>query len=90
MSASTIIEEWLARVGLSRLGATFRDNGIDLDVVALLGDDDLRELGLPIGNRKRVLAAASASADPATPPSVPVSQPASPPHAHAVPSYANT
>jgi class 3 adenylate cyclase/predicted ATPase len=81
MSASTIIEEWLARVGLSRLGATFRDNGIDLDVVALLSDDDLRELGLTIGDRKRVLAAASASADPATPPSVPVSQPASPPHA---------
>ena len=81
MSASTTIEEWLARFGLSRLGATFRDNGIDLDVVVLLSDDDLRELGLTIGDRKRVLAAVSASADPATPPSVPVSQPASPPHA---------
>src|SRR5258708_18769221 len=81
MSTPATIEEWLARFDLSRFATTFRDNGIDLDVVALLSDDDLRELGLTIGDRKRVLAAVSASADPATPPSVPVSQPASPPHA---------
>ena len=62
MSTPTTIEEWLARFDLSRLAATFRDNGIDLDVVAQLGDDDLRELGLTIGDRKRVLAAVSASA----------------------------
>ena len=62
MSTPTQIEEWLARVDLSRLSATFRDNGIDLDVVARLGDDDLRELGLTIGDRKRVLAAVSAFA----------------------------
>ena len=62
MSTPTTIEEWLARVDLSRLAATFRDNGIDLDVVARLGDDDLRELGLTIGDRKRVLAAVSSFA----------------------------
>ncbi len=62
MSTPTTIEEWLARVDLSRLAATFRDNGIDLDVVAKLGDDDLRELGLTIGDRKRVLAAVSSLA----------------------------
>ncbi|MEA2912825.1 MAG: hypothetical protein QOJ15_4906, partial [Bradyrhizobium sp.] len=81
MGASTTIEEWLARFGLSRLEASFRDNGVDLDVVASLSDDDLRDLGLTIGDRKRVLSAVSASAAPATPPSVPVSQPALPPHA---------
>jgi SAM domain (Sterile alpha motif) len=69
MSTSTTIEDWLARFGLSRLAATFRDNGIDLDVVAQLSDDDLRELGLTIGDRKRVLAAVSVSATPATAPS---------------------
>jgi hypothetical protein len=42
MSAPTTIEEWLAIFGLSRLGATFRDNGIDLDVVLSLTDDDLK------------------------------------------------
>src|SRR6267154_1300443 len=83
MSASTTIEEWLARFGLSRLAATFRNNGIDLDVVASLRDDDLRELGLTIGDRKRVLAAASASAALTALPSASVPQPASPPHAAA-------
>jgi len=61
MSTPTTIEEWLARFDLSRFATTFRDNGIDLDVLARLGDDDLRELGLSIGDRKRVLAAVSAS-----------------------------
>jgi class 3 adenylate cyclase/predicted ATPase len=68
MTASTPLEEWLARFGLSRLAATFRNNGIDLDVVASLGDDDLRELGLTIGDRKRVLAALSAASVPTGPP----------------------
>src|SRR5882757_2371937 len=68
MSTPTTIEEWLARFNLSRFAATFRDNGIGLDVVAQLGDDDLRELGLSVGDRKRVLAAVSASTAAATPP----------------------
>ena len=83
MSASVTIEEWLARFGLSRLAATFRNNGIDLDVVASLGDDDLKELGLTIGDRKRVLAAVSASAAPVTLPPASLPPPASPPHAAA-------
>jgi hypothetical protein len=58
------MEEWLARFGLSRLEAAFRDNGIDLDVVASLSDGDLKELGLSVGDRKRVLAAVSAHAAP--------------------------
>src|SRR5882757_11032750 len=68
MSTPTTIEEWLARFDLSRFATTFRDNGIDLDVLARLGYDDLRELGLSIGDRKRVLAAVSASTAAATPP----------------------
>ena len=38
MSAPATLKEWLGRIGLSRLEATFRDNGIDLDVVASLTD----------------------------------------------------
>jgi class 3 adenylate cyclase len=79
MSAPETIKEWLARFGLSRLEATFRDNGIDLDVVASLSDADLRELGLTIGDRKHVLAAVSAFAT--APPSQATPQPASPPQA---------
>ena len=83
MSASVTIEEWLARFGLSRLAATFRNNGIDLDVVASLTDSDLKELGLSLGDRKRVLAAVSASAAPVTLPLASLPPPASPPHAAA-------
>jgi hypothetical protein len=65
MTASRTIEtigEWLACFGLSRLEATFRENCIDIDIMASLTDDDLRELGLTVGDRKRVLAAVSAPA----------------------------
>src|ERR1700704_2684371 len=68
MSTPTTIEEWLARFDLSRFATTFRDNGIDLDVLARLGDDDLRELGLSIGDRKRVLPAVSGSPRRVAPP----------------------
>ena len=77
------MEEWLARFGLSRLEAAFRDNGIDLDVVASLSDGDLKELGLSVGDRKRVLAAVSAHAAPAAPSAATTPEPALPPHAEA-------
>ncbi len=63
MSAPETIVEWLARLGLSRLEAAFLENGIDLDVLPSLTDDDLRELGLTLGDRKRVRAALSSPAD---------------------------
>jgi SAM domain (Sterile alpha motif) len=59
--------EWLAHFGLSRLEGAFRDNGIDLDILTSLTDDDLKELGLSIGDRKRVLAALSGLAAASTP-----------------------
>jgi len=66
MEPHETLKEWLTHFGLSRLEGTFRDNGIDLDVLASLTDDDLRELGLNIGDRKRVLAALSRPAAPST------------------------
>ena len=53
----TTLEEWLARARLSRLAPTFHANGIGLDVVRSLTSGDLEELGLSIGDRKRVIAA---------------------------------
>lgn len=73
MTASTTIKtigEWLSHFGLSRLEATFRENGIELDVMASLTDGDLKEMGLTVGDRKRVLAAVSGPA--ACHPSLPV------------------
>ena len=55
MSAS--ISDWLKGIGLEEYAALFVDNAVDLTTLAILTDDDLKELGLPFGPRKRVLAA---------------------------------
>ena len=68
MTTPTTLEDWLARSGLSRLAAAFHANGIGLDIVRSLTDDDLKELGLSIGDRKRVLAAIAALEQAAPPP----------------------
>ena len=49
--------KWLAEIGLGRHDQVFASNQIDFDVVGSLTDDDLRELGLPLGDRKRLLQA---------------------------------
>jgi class 3 adenylate cyclase/tetratricopeptide (TPR) repeat protein len=75
MTPHASLEEWLAHFGLSRLEAIFRDNGIDLDILASLTDDDLRKLGFSFGDRRRVLTAVLATVAPAA---SAVPQPAAP------------
>jgi class 3 adenylate cyclase/tetratricopeptide (TPR) repeat protein len=48
---------WLAEIGLGRYDAVFAADGIDFDVIRSLSDADLRELGLTLGDRKRLLQA---------------------------------
>jgi SAM domain (Sterile alpha motif) len=48
---------WLAENGLGRYDAGFASNEIDFDVIRSLTDMDLRELGLALGDRKRLLQA---------------------------------
>src|SRR5215813_10416001 len=48
---------WLRNQGLERFEAAFRDNGIDESVLPHLTQDHLRELGLPLGARIKLLAA---------------------------------
>ncbi len=45
---------WLAKIGLGRYEDVFVSNGIDFDVIRSLSDGDLRELGLTLGDRKRL------------------------------------
>ena len=45
------VEEWLTSVGLGARIPAFRDQGITADQLDDLTDDDLRELGLTIGER---------------------------------------
>jgi class 3 adenylate cyclase len=55
--AAMDVGEWLRNLGLGQYRANFRDNKIDADVLADLTDGDLEKLGLPLGDRKRLLKA---------------------------------
>ena len=48
---------WLAEIGLGRYELIFASNKIDFDVVRSLNDADLHELGLVLGDRRRLLQA---------------------------------
>jgi SAM domain (Sterile alpha motif) len=48
---------WLAEIGLGRYDDVLVSNGIDFDVIRSLSDADLRELGLTLGDRKRLVQA---------------------------------
>jgi class 3 adenylate cyclase len=47
----------LSSLNLGRYEKKFRENKIDFDVLADLTDDDLQELGVPLGDRRRLLRA---------------------------------
>src|ERR1700722_3062951 len=57
LGASMDIANWLHGLGLREYEAAFRENRIDADVLAELTDDDLKQLGMPLGDRKRLLKA---------------------------------
>ena len=48
---------WLCGLNLGRHEKKFRENKIDFDVLADLTDGDLQELGVPLGDRRRLLRA---------------------------------
>ena len=48
------LQRWLERCGLAHHARTFADNAIDFDVLADLSEDDLKELGLSLGDRRRL------------------------------------
>jgi class 3 adenylate cyclase/tetratricopeptide (TPR) repeat protein len=51
------IAEWLASLGLSEYAHRFAENYIDARVLPDLTDQDLKELGVPIGHRRKILRA---------------------------------
>ena len=48
------IEQWLKANGLGKHAKAFADNGVDLDILLRLSEDDLKELGLNLGDRRRL------------------------------------
>ena len=61
------IDGWLRGIGLEQYAQTFRDNAIDADVLSDLTDEHLRELGLPLGARLKLLRAVAALSTGQTP-----------------------
>ena len=55
----TAIAEWLASIGLSEYAECFVENAIDLSVVGDLTEQDLKDLGVLLGHRRKILRAAS-------------------------------
>ena len=51
------VKEWLRSLGLSRYEDVFREAEIGPDVLPDLTDSDLEKLGVPLGDRKRLLKA---------------------------------
>ena len=52
--------EWLRANNLEQYAAAFEANDIDLDILSELDDRDLEQLGLSLGNRRRLLKAIAA------------------------------
>src|SRR5262245_66483250 len=61
-SATMDVRQWLHGLGLGQYEQKFRDNKIDADVLADLTDGDLEKVGIPLGDRKRLLRAVAARA----------------------------
>jgi predicted ATPase/class 3 adenylate cyclase len=55
--AMTAIAEWLASIGLSEYTERFVENAIDFSVLGDLTDQDLKELGVLLGHRRKMLRA---------------------------------
>src|SRR5215471_19248756 len=53
----TPIEEWLGSLGLSEYADRFVENRIDLSILQDLTDQDLKDIGVVLGDRRRILRA---------------------------------
>src|SRR5215813_5636908 len=51
------IADWLEKFGLGQYAQRFAENEIDVAVLCHLTDQDLREIGVPLGHRRKMLAA---------------------------------
>src|SRR5262249_6041083 len=51
------IAEWLASIGLSEYAQRFADNAIDLSVIRDLTEQNLKDLGVLLGHRRKILRA---------------------------------
>ncbi len=53
------LRSWLERLDLGQYAQIFDDNDIDIQILPLLSDNDLKDLGLSLGHRRKLLTALS-------------------------------
>ncbi len=51
------IAQWLEKLGMSEYVQRFAEHNVDVSVLGHLSDQDLKELGISIGHRRKILAA---------------------------------
>jgi SAM domain (Sterile alpha motif) len=51
------IADWLEKLGMSEYTERFTENGIDFSVLPHLTDQDLKDLGVVLGDRRKMLRA---------------------------------
>ena len=54
------IADWLQKLGLGQYAQRFAENEIDVSVLPHLTDQDLKDIGVPLGPRRKILAAITA------------------------------
>src|SRR5215471_7859146 len=57
VAAMLRVADWLNKVGLGQYAQLFADNAIDTSVLRLLTDQDLQQIGVALGHRKKILRA---------------------------------
>ena len=71
------IADWLKTLGLSEYAARFAENRIDFSVLRDLTDQDLKDLGVVLGDRRKMLRAIGELVVPSQVPPAPLTVPAS-------------
>jgi class 3 adenylate cyclase/tetratricopeptide (TPR) repeat protein len=57
VTAVVPLSQWLAGHGLEKYAPVFAESAVGLDVLSQITETDLKDLGIPLGDRKRILAA---------------------------------
>jgi len=61
------IAEWLRKLDLGQYAQLFAENAIDVSVLRYLTDEDLKDLGIPLGHRRKIFAAVYQGGESITP-----------------------
>ena len=72
------LRQWLAGLGLEQLNEVFAENQVALQDMPLLSDGDLKEIGIALGPRRRILKAVAEMAGAAAPGPAAAADPAAP------------